>query len=126
MARAVKGRILFTDIVDEVGKKRRQHRLFIAAGKAFGSGNAAALIDHFFRKDDVDLIDIRFGQLLAAGHDDHDRNAETGLLNDIDIIKILIGQDGYSDIGKVRFFNGHDIPVAVDKIILYVKTVSYL
>lgn len=125
MARAVKRRILFIDVVDEVGKKGRQHRLFIAAGQAFGSGNATALIDHFFRQDDVDLVDIRFRQFLTAGHDDHDGDAESCLGNGVNIRKILIRQDGYGDIGKVRFFNGHDVPVAVDKVILYVKTVSY-
>ena len=126
VARAVKRRILFTDIIDEVGKKRRQHSMFITAGQPFGCRNTAALIDHFFRKDDIDFINILIRHLLAAWHDDHDGDAETRGVDFVDIGKILVRNNSDSDIGKIRLFNGYDFPVAVYKIILYVKAVRYL
>ena len=90
MARAIKRRILFTDIIDEVGKKRRQHSMFITAGQPFGCRNAAALIDHFFRKDDIDFIDILVRHLLAARHDDHDGNTKSRFIDLVDISEILV------------------------------------
>ena len=126
MARAVKRRILFTDVIDEVGKKRRQHSMFIAAGQAFGRRNTAALIDHFFRKDDIDLVDILVRHLLAARHDDHDGNTESRFIDLVDVGKILIRNNRYGHIGEIRLLNRHYFPVAVNEIILYIKAVSYL
>ena len=126
MARAVKRRILFTDVIDEVGKKRRQHSMFIAAGQAFGRRNTAALIDHFFRKDDIDLVDILVRHLLAARHDDHDGNTESRFIDLVDVGKILVRNNRYGHIGEIRLLNRHDFPVAVNEIILYIKAVSYL
>ena len=90
VARAVKRRILFTDIIDEVGKKRRQHSMFITTGQPFGCRNAAALIDHFFRKDDIDFINILVRHLLAAWHDDHDGNTKSRFIDLVDISEILV------------------------------------
>ena len=126
VARAVKRRILFTDIIDEVGKKRRQHSMFITAGQPFGCRNAAALIDHFFRKDDIDFINILVRHLLAARHDDHDGNSESRFIDLVDISEILVRNNRYGHISKISLLNRHDFPVAVNKIILYVKTISYL
>ena len=126
MARAVKRRILFTDVIDEVGKKRRQHRVLIATGQSFGCRNTAALIDHFFRKDDIDFINILVRHLLAAWHDDHDGNSESRFIDLVDVGKILVRNNGYGHIGEIRLLNRNNFPVAVNEIILYIKAVSYL
>ena len=126
MARAVKGIILFTDILYEFPKKGWQYILFIIAGQAFCRFNTAALIDDFLRKDDVDLIQILGRQLFATRHDYHNGHAKPRCIDRIDIIKILIRKDGNGNICKIGFFDRHDFPVTVNKIVLYVKAVRNL